>query len=375
VGAEFGLYYPPWNYTGKADDLFGRVAGEVGIDHVTIPVVTGEQTQFRLNRLRDEPYFHTEGGWHFPPREELYKGGVRPPTAAWFGKRDVVARICERGRNLGLAVYFRVHVPSVRRLTKDASLRRRNAWAQDIGALPACPCNPELRELTRATLVDLTRYDPVGFQVPNWSQAEPSPREDTATALRWLSIGPDLRLCFCASCRQAAAGAGVDPDQAARSIRTRFEWLGARQAGATSPEWVDKDDVPRAYESARAADYRDWLDRLGEVVSGRRCFCVQTLALPEASPANWTRYCDGLAVHMDEVASERPLAVQVATLEATAAAVQVASPDSADSSGLVRLVSGLTTAHVSFLDFKGIEEAPAEAVTRLKQAVRYARRG
>ena len=62
MAADFGLVYPLWNHTRAADSLLDRVVGEVGIDHLTVPVVTGAQTQFRLSGGFESPYFHTEGG-------------------------------------------------------------------------------------------------------------------------------------------------------------------------------------------------------------------------------------------------------------------------------------------------------------------------
>jgi hypothetical protein len=50
-------------------------------------------------------------------------------------------------------------------------------------------------------------------------------------------------------------------------------------------------------------------------------------------------------------------------------------PTIAQAGDLVRVVSTAAKAGVTFFDFEGTDEAPGEAITWLKQAVRFARRG
>lgn len=121
MAVDFGLVYPPWNHTKAAGNLLDRVVGEVGIDHLTVPAVTGEQTQFRLIGGFESPYFHTEGGWHFPPQVKLYAAsGVRPRAAKWLGTRDPIADIREAAEKLGLRVVLRVDLSRVRQIVDQA---------------------------------------------------------------------------------------------------------------------------------------------------------------------------------------------------------------------------------------------------------------
>jgi hypothetical protein len=100
---DFGLILPPWNFATTAGNLLDRVVGEVGIDFLTVPVVTGESQQFRLASGFATPYFFTEGGWHFQPELSLYKAcGLRPPVACWCGKRDTLGPIQEYAERHGL---------------------------------------------------------------------------------------------------------------------------------------------------------------------------------------------------------------------------------------------------------------------------------
>jgi hypothetical protein len=377
MAAEFGLYYPPWNYTGKADDLLDRVAGEVGIDHVTVPVVTGEVSQFRLNRVRDEPYFHTEGGWHFPPRKELYKGAVRPATAAWFGRRDVVGRVCDRARDLGLQVFFRASTQLSPSLVDHVHLRRKDAWGQDIPVGLPCICNPELRELVRATLEDLERYGPGGFQVPSSRERWVCPPE--GVSVRGSSsfyVWPQSYTCFCASCRQIAASAGVDPEQAARSVRAHAERVADCLDARERIPWRCADEVLEAYCNARANEHCDWLERLGDALAGRRRFCTWLHpAQPECMPANWTPYLEHFAPVTSAPEVERASPQRARESGVTATCIDVGTLAFREGVQLVNQLSHAVQTAIEFFDFEGVEESPAYALTWLKQAVRYARRG
>ena len=377
MAAEFGLYYPPWNYTGKPDDLLERVAGEVGIDHVTIPVVTGEQTQFRLSRLHDEPYFHTEGGWHFPPRTELYTASVRPPLARWFGKRDVPARICQRAKALGLSIFFRIDVGAVRSLTDRAPhLCQRNAWGQELPTLPACSSNPELRDLLRATLDDLTRYDPSGFELGNWSPEGTVDWPNRGAALQHADVPVLLGMCFCPSCRQIATKAGLDPEQAARSVRVHIANLAAKPTDPRFQELLDKDDLLGTYRSHRVADVHDWLDRLASAPAGLRRFCVRDFDGLRTTGPKSDGWAPLLRVGRDFLRyALDPNCPQVVDWQAWwAFSILVSYPAFEGGSALVSFVTERARESARFFDFEGLEESHAEAITWLKQAVRYARR-
>jgi len=377
MAAEFGLYYPPWNYTGKPDDLLERVAGEVGIDHVTIPVVTGECVQFRLGRLDEAPYFHTEGGWHFPAQTKLYTGSVRPPVARWLGKRDVPARICERAKALGLSVFFRIDVRAVGSLTDRAPhLCQRNAWGQELHTLAACTSNPELRDLLRATLDDLMRYEPSGVELANWSPEGTVDWPNRGRALQHADVPVLLGMCFCPSCRQIATKTDLDPEQAARSVRVHIANLSATPTDPRFQELLDKDELLGAYRAHRVGDVRDWLDRLASAWAELRRFYVRDFdGLRTTGPES-----DGWAPLLRVGRDARRRASDAACAEAAdwdasrAFSILVCHRVFEEASALVNVVTARVRAGADFFDFEGLDETPPEVVTWLKQAVRYARR-
>lgn len=385
MAAEFGLYYPPWNYTGKPDDLLDRVAGEVGIDHVTVPVVTGEQTQFRLSRLHDEPYFHTEGGWHFPAQAALYRAsGVRPRQAKWFGTRDVLDRIRKRADELGARLILRIDLPMVPGILDQASgMRYQSAWGE-LPSFGPCICNPQFRELVHAALADLRRYDPGGFELANLC-LEPWQRTFAIQRLGDITqLGDAASMCFCAACRQIATMAGADAEQAARSSRACGESLADRppeQLGGVTPT---PDDNLQAYKAARRTDCVRWLERMAEDHPGKRMVLVEPRAgvdrdLDSLVGTGWISlgrsFRQALWVSVSIIRGKtknRPPLLEISGRTGLQLPVWAAAGISAD--GLVELVAYAAREGVRFFDFECVEESPPGVLTWLKQAVRYARR-
>ncbi|MCH8806966.1 MAG: hypothetical protein IH986_12865 [Planctomycetes bacterium] len=394
MAGDFGIVYPLWNHIADAGGFLDRVAGEVGIDHLTIPVVTGPWTQFRLRLLPESPYFHTEGGWHYPFNAKLFSAlGARPKAAKWFGSKDILGVVRDRADDLGLTVYFRLDVPHAATLIANSShLRQRNAWGDTYHDSPACMCNPETRELFRLTIEDLTRYDPAGFQLFN-------ARIDLSTPEKGVlaeSMEALLNTCFCAGCRQISASV-VDPDQAARSVRADVE----KRSSQSTPKSAETEDelnvqdepeqqgsVLRDYDDARDTSVIDWVRKIMKRYPARRFFRshdVDSLfdrvpprdlerepstpilrlslsaVLPLLSGGEQSGIYESLETLRPHGAVSLPLTSRLETLEA-------------EQSSFVQMVSRLTAGGATFLDFEQVDTVHPNDLRQLKQAVRYARR-
>jgi hypothetical protein len=340
MAAQFGIVLPLWSYAADGGVLLDRAAGEVGLDHVTVPVVTGPQAAFRLYCDAEKPHFHTVGGWHFPPTAKCYAlAGVRPARAAWCGAADYLGRLQEHAGRLSLRLVLRVDVRAVPALVEhEPHLCQRNAWGQEVPSAGACACNPVVRELLRATLEDLRRYQPAAYELVEFA---PDMAIDRA-ATRPLAWNAPLRrladVCFCASCRQTAERAGIDADAAGRSVRVQIE----RGLGDRPPE---TNPVVNEYIAARTADTSAWLAAVAASDQDRR-YLTRLARFPEGPSAA----TDGLTL-------------------------PVWRPAFAEAAALVRTVADAVGSGGRFFDFEGLDEAPPDAVTWLKQAVRFARRG
>lgn len=392
MAGEFGIVYPLWNHSDSGDTLLERVIGEVGIEHVTVPVITGARSQFCVYGPRESPYFHTEGGWHYPPDAKLYTlSGVRPRPARWCGQRDTLKRVCQLSRSSGLNVNFRVDLPAIIQLCDQSPpLAQRNAWGDSYWDWGPCINSPGYRSLVEATIDDLMRYKPDGFELV--SNRVDSLSFEVASTTFDKPFGPGFELCFCAACRQIAAE-HVDPERAARSVRAHIsKFCNSLRPGVTSDDLLHGlhgDEVLHRYVDVRVAAAERWLESLaarhqehqfyhGPVnydsahigLNGLRGFkrievfdADGWIATQQSSDDRMTESPAGGA----QVENDLP---RVA--EAMEMGVWFAWQKGAD--WLVRAVAEAIEHGAEYFDFVELDETPPETISWLKQAVRFARR-
>jgi len=361
--ARCGGGYPLWSPDRPAPDLLDRIVGEVGPDFVLVPVVTGPRHAFRAATLADvEPAFSTDGGWHYPPRAAAFEGGdITPRAARWCGKRDPLAALQTRLVALGLDLLVQLDLRAATpALEAHPHLLRRDAWGATPPWLGACPASPALRELLRLTLIDLQRYAPAGHELLRWTgdrAAVPGP-------LAWHPVADQLAAtCFCAACRQTAVAAGVDPDAAARCVRVETERALTRPPATALPP---EDELLARYRTACAADQARWLAELAAAGSPEaRWLGVDEPAPDAAPPAGWEWRGRVRDLRADTRAQALPSQVLLPCWHP-------GCPEAAD---LVRSVHELVERGVTTILFDDLLTAPPDALTWVRQAVRFARRG
>jgi hypothetical protein len=374
MSARFGILLPLWNHAADGGSLLDLAAGEVGLDHVAVPAVSGPQSHFRFGSSPDAPYFQTEGGWHYPPTASLYSAsGLRPPRARWLGRADALARLREHVGRLDLELVLRLELRGVpAMIERHPHLVQRNAWGQEVPSGGACPCDPSLRELLRATFEDLARYEPAGFELVDWIPDVAADRSDQP--LDWHPAARRLLdICFCASCRQVAERAGIDPESAARSVRVQVQrLLHLPPPGRVEAE---EDPVVSAYVGARVLDCGEWLSRLAAGDPTRRyhlvCDFGQHPLYRDRAGLGWLVRVPGCR-RVDQALWDGLLR-DAARMEGLS--LPVWRPAFDDSATLVRLVSDATRAGMKTFDLEGLDQAAPQALTWAKQAVRFARRG
>lgn len=377
MSADFGIIHKLWRYAADSD-LLDRVVGEIGVRHLTVPVVGGEERGLRLRDGGGPRQFATEGGWHFPPHAPRYAASsVRPRTARWMGRRDVLAQLCERAAPRGVRIVALVNVPAAAGAHDDEEhIVRRNAWGEAAARAGGCPLQPELRELLAATLADLERYDLAGYMLADWAPDGAAEREANG-ALDWNPVARRLlETCFCAACRQVATIAGVDPDQAARSTVVHLERLMESAGGAAEVEALRRDETLLRYDGIRREANRVWLRQLMSRHSRREWYVLRDCQDADAASAGIDalrpvvrirRGADPTREHSPEALLRRH--------GATGVAIHAWRPTFQEGSALVRWISEGVERGVWYFDFDGVDESPAEALVWLRQAVRFARRG
>lgn len=377
MASDFGFVFHPWHSAAWRQALFERAAGEIGLSHVTVPLVTGEITQFRFADDEGPRLFTTEGGWHYAVDPARYGGGLRPRTARWVGKRQVLEQVLGAAARNGLAVGFQVELSGMRAIIEQQpELGRQTAWNEPLPAHPPCLNQPAVRHLLRSTIDELRSYSPALFALAWADNAGAVFPEQELSGVK-SALVELLRLCFCAGCREIAAERGVDAVQAARSVKVHMARIINQRLSSGGASSAD-DDVLRAHHMACADATARWLHELGaslpdgsaHLIDGRSSPLVD---VPAAHP--WRVLFDLSQPIDDRTVTEAALAL-TATLPPEQRAVRIPSFGRCESaSELVRVVHDLSQGGMRLVEFSGLDIDPPEIATWLKQAVRYARRG
>lgn len=354
--ARFGLHYPLWSHGRHSGDLLDRACGEMGIDHLTIPVVTGPMCQFRPAWFAGEPYFHTEGGLHFRPDARRYTvAGARPRMARWLGQRALLEEVCEDAQRRGLAVWFWVELRRAPSLFEpEPHLAQRSAWGDPAHPPSACISNAAFRELLHAVLADLETRAPHGFALHDLALDDLQPIPDSARGT--------ASICFCPACRAVAVEHGVDAEAAARAVQVTLR---------SAPDWRTArtdDPLVEQYAAVRLAACAAALHRLFEPLGSGRCLVpadrLQRSA--SASPAGFP---------LCGASGTRASPPHGSAVYLPHARFRCRTPvDDREAQALVRDVNE-AAAGSGAIDFYDLEEAHPGMVDVLRQAVRYARRG
>lgn len=384
---DFGLVLAPWSFTRTAGNLLDRVVGEVGIDHLTVPAVTGPMVQYRLGKEFQEPYFYTEGGWHFSPRTKLYAAvSARPHVARWAGSRDTLGPMREYAAKHALKFVVRLNFRGFRGpLMALPETRMRTAWGGELAGYGACTSSPVFRELVQATLADLTAYEPDGFELDRIRSGEEELPLGVSRPLLWDGLLKYwVRTCFCPACRQIGSRAGVDVDAAAEAVqsfgqdyaRTGFTAALGKKLEHLGPYW-----------DARHTDLHDWIEQIARNFAPRTVYVVSEPVGPglvtrlERDERFDARDASGPDQSPEPPApvsfnggSFAPYASSCEPAPITGLIWNLFAPRSQAGDALVRSLSHALQLGFEFFEFERVEEMPEQAVTWLKQAVRYARR-
>lgn len=376
MDTRFGLVHGLWSIAADGGALLERAAGEAGLDHVTVPVVTGPASHFCALTNPEAPHFTTPGGWHFPPENKSYTGlGVKPPKARWFGNADMLARARDLADRLGLDLVARIEIRgSAPLIDAEPQLCQRNAWGQEVTSAGLCVINPEVQALVEALLKDLRRYEVTAVELADWA-VDDAMDQLSERPLCWnILLGALRDICFCPACRQSASRAEIDVEQASACVRDVLI-----QRSAADPKLSHAEaELLDQYKTARAADCHRWLTDIAKANPARqhllsRCYRRGPLGGPDMP---WTMVLGYPPLGLDE--DEAEVFTEICEVHChTRGWLNLHCSQSAfeEAATLVRLVSTAVGWGAGRIEFAGLEEGPEEMITWLKQAVRKARRG
>ncbi len=342
---------------------------QTGIRRVVLPAVAPPART--LNLLGGDLRVATAaGGWLLPPGPAHFESTrIAPRSARARGVEQALPRL----QALGLRLTGRVSLRSAPGVADYAPAQQRSAWG-DVWHGRACVSNPDVRAALRATLRDLRRVEPVGFEIADWTLDAPAAGEPPLLA--WNAVAARLlNLCFCESCRQIALDSGADPDPAARSVRVHFERALRADANDSTVDPAD-DPVIAAYCEARDAANAAWLEALAGEHDGVDRLWIESGA---AAPPGWAAIDDLAAPDFGANPAAHDLEAVVSSRLARrpqprGLQLPVWRPWLRDAATLIRALDVAIQAGVTYFDFAGLSQAPPEAAAWLAQAVRFARR-
>ncbi len=381
MSADFGIVLPLWCFDKDAPELLHRAVGEIGLQHITCPVVSGACVETILSSGRGTPHFETEGGWHYPPESGAFSGldigHLKPRAARWVGGRNTLAPLADELARRNIRCIARVDLLGVRWLAEhQPHLARRNAWGDERVSAGLCPLQPQVRELLLGTCSDLRRFAPAGIELANWG-LDSVGSDVGARRAEFENVDPRtaalLAICFCSACRAIAGAKDCDADAAARVVRARVAAIAEAGPDGTRPG-SEPDAALEQYRQVRAEGHLRWLATLA-----RHCEPWERFLLAPPDPLgaaalpDWRTLLDAAA----QLAAPHPGAARERLrIAAGVDAVRVPAWSAGQmlATELVRSTSELCEAGVTYFDFEAVHAAPRAALAWVRQAVRYARR-
>jgi hypothetical protein len=262
---DFVFWAYPWDLEEEGIDMaLARMAGQIGVDAVSVIVAAGRVCEARPRSVFATRTTDMEAGLHFAPSRTSYLNTrIRPTPAAWMKSRNPLEKIARQAEKQGLKLRARVTI------CRSATLVEKHPEAACVNVLGApsrewlCPSNPDVREYGIALLEDLTaNYPLAAVEVADADFGGGDPFQ------QYLAEGVvpgevERRLwswCFCSSCRQRAGEAGIDVESVAAVLRDRLErMLRLEVVGQTSfASLLAEDDRLAAYQTMRAEAVRSF---------------------------------------------------------------------------------------------------------------------
>ena len=380
----------PWDLEDEGHDrALGRLAGEIGVDAISVAAVLDDLTEFRSREFKGPRTVTRRAAAHFQPSSRHYENTrLRPTAAAWMKSRNPLARIVESARHQSLKC--RAWVVCCR--NSHLAAKQPLAACVDVFGDPIearlCPSNPDVREYVAALVEDLsTNYslDAIALEDVGFGGGDRScSRPNAGVAFGPIGgIGVLRDWCLCPSCRQRAQEADIDVAEVTAAV---LDCLGPILraepiASATIGDVLGERPCLAAYHHMRC----ETVGTLVQMVRKRtdKPLWLHTAAdsfRSGADPSILRECCDGLIVaSVDEAAPiPRERVEQVVRSCGGPQRVEVSTfcypPHVTDGPALVTLVRQAWQRGYAAIGFSDYGAAPEPCLDWVRQAIRFARR-
>ncbi len=333
-------------------------------------------------------FFKSEGGLLFRPDPQRYQATrIKPTASSWVkgktGKGAAIQKLAQAcwARSMKTnAVVSASRVGQVARRHPETVCK--NAFGDASGA-GLCLINADVRAFLCCLVGDISSRgevdaielaDFVGQWFEAWSVDLPfvGAGEGEARSL--------LASCFCESCRQRAAVAGVDIESAARLVRVTLQrWFDAGDAGGEDVDQLLAEHPPlKAYDAWRAGEIASLLKEIAQA-SARPIILVRCGADHERRQHQALDYSLTAGVMTpvasplvgDEITGWKPVRHSPPPIYAVLSACD---PVLAETSKLVNLYSQAAETNLAGIQIDHYGALTDPMLDALRQAIRYARR-
>jgi hypothetical protein len=372
---QFGAVFPLWSFSGANDSLLERLRHEVGLDYITIPVITGPVSAFRVAPHHGPHAFHSAGGWHYRSRRGAYAGTeIKPRIADWIKGRDPLAQLMDAAAELGMHVAFEVDIRSA--LSADPHAARtlvRNLWDEPLVTAGPCPLHPEVEAIAEGVFSELAEFQPAAIIMPEWplDPSTPESRDLHEPGRRPHTFWN----CYCVGCLHVARAAGLDPELVRRHAQADFEQAnGLAPAPPLTATRHDRsgglfDEQPNEYADVRRRAQTKFLQDVARRHAATQLYLTST-RLRYPVPGWGTHFpCS------PETGARAPgQTTNEPAPKPYAARIFAATTTESDAPKLVQTTRQAAEIGAERIEFDGVDAAIPDLCIWLKQAVRFAGR-
>lgn len=218
----------PWDLEDEGyETAIGRLAGEIGVDAISLGLVLPDIVQFRPRSTGGPRTVRRPAAAHFKPSAESYVNTpLCPPAASWMKSRNPIEQIAGTAERNGLKLRaWIVACDNVTLVKRHPSAGCVDVFGDAItGRL--CPSNPDVRQYIAGLVEDLVSnysVDAVELQSVDFGE-EAIPSEPHETNFDFGTIGRVLKnWCLCAACRQRAEELDIDSRAVESAVRAILE--------------------------------------------------------------------------------------------------------------------------------------------------------
>jgi hypothetical protein len=370
---------------GGIDTALDRLQGEVGVTGITVPIATPPLAYVRRIPGLAGRIFHSRGGIFIQTDDQYYdRTRVKPVLSNWLKGRDPLAPVTERCRIRRLDLRLEISATLTGRMATRYPEASTKTVFGDTSPARMCLLNPDVAEWLRALAADACEhFAPAAIELADFHAGRRDlPAAELARDTSWPKQTAELlSICFCESCRQMAAHAGVPVESAARAATVRLEQILTEDIPPTDSQQPSRNSLSGL--PAVLCDYTDAqhnaLQRvLQDIVAAVRvpvvhlAYSDEIHSLSDSLAAGGRTISRMMLVEIDDVDVASTL--NNSAFRAHWARLPLARGAQRDPQSLVRALTDVAQHGVRGVELYHYGIASPTDLTAAKQAIRFARR-